>query len=63
MFRLSEYLGYLQHVLLYTHSHAYQSLSCATTINTKFSELFSLKRVYVKYKFAILSHIGCSFRT
>ena len=36
--------------------HTYQSLSCTTTINTKFSELFSPKRIYVKYKNAILSH-------
>ena len=45
--------------------HAYQSLSCVTAINTIFSELFSPKRVYVKYKNAILSHkhVGCSFRT
>ena len=48
---LEIYLGY-----------AYQSLSCATAINTKFSELFSPKGVYVKYKNAILSHIDCSFR-
>ena len=43
--------------------HAYQSLACTTEINTKFSELFSPKRVYVTYKNAILSNIGCSFRT
>ena len=43
--------------------HTYQSLSCETAINTEFSVLFSLKRIYVKYKNAILSHIGCSFRT
>ena len=34
--------------------HAYQSLACETAINTDFSELFSLKRIYVKYKNAIL---------
>ena len=28
-----------------------------------FNELFSLKRIYVIYKDAILSHIDCSFRT
>ena len=44
-------------------SHTYQSLACETTINNEFSKLFSLKRIYVKYKNAILSHIGCSFRT
>ena len=43
--------------------HAYQSLACETAINTDFSELFSLKRFYVKYKNAILSLIGCFFRT
>ena len=43
--------------------HQHQSLSFATAINTKFSELFSPKRIYVKYKNAILSRIGCSFRT
>ena len=35
-------------------SHAYQSLACETAINTDFSELFSVKRIYVKYKNAIL---------
>ena len=29
--------------------------------NSKFSELFSRKRIYVKYKNAILSHIGALF--
>ena len=29
---------------------AYQSLACETAINTIFSELFSMKRIYVKYK-------------
>ena len=43
--------------------HAYQSLACETAINTDFSELFSLKRIYVKYKNAILSIINCFFRT
>ena len=46
---------------LYTKvGHTYQSLSCETAINTEFSELFSLKCIYVKYKNAILSH-GSSF--
>ena len=42
--------------------HAYQSFSFATAINTKCSELFSLKRVYVNcmYKNAVLSHKGGS---
>ena len=44
-------------------AHAYQSLACETTINTEFGELFSLKRIYVIYKNAILSHIDCFFRT
>ena len=44
--------------LLYvTVYNTYQSLSCATAINTKFSELFSPKHIYVKYKNAILSYI------
>ena len=43
--------------------HAYQSLACETAINTDFSELFSLKRIYIKYKNAILSLIGGFFRT
>ena len=42
--------------------HAYQSLACETTINTDFSELFSLKCIYVKYKNAILSLIDSFFR-
>ena len=42
--------------------HAYQSLACETAINTDFSELFSLKRIYVKYKNAILSLTDCFFR-
>ena len=41
--------------------HAYQSLACETAINTDFSELFSLKRIYVKYKNAILSLIDSFF--
>ena len=45
------------------HQLAYQSLACETAINTDFSELFSLKRIYVKYKNAILSLIDCFFRT
>ena len=43
-------------------THAYQSLACETAINTDFSELFSLKRIYVKYKNAILSLIDSFFR-
>ena len=39
--------------------HPYQSLACETAIHTDFSELFSLKRIYVKYKNAI----DCFFRT
>ena len=46
-----------------TVNHAYQSLACETAINTEFSELFSLKRIYAKYKNAILSLIDCFFRT
>ena len=42
--------------------HAYQSLACETANNTDFSELFSLKRIYVKYEKAILLLIECSFR-
>ena len=45
------------------HKHACQSLACETAINTDFSELFSLKRIYVKYKNAILSLIDGFFRT
>ena len=41
--------------------HAYQSLACETAIKTDFSELFSLKRIYVKYKNAILSLIDSFF--
>ena len=40
----------------------YQSLACETAINTDFSELFSLKCIYVKYKNAILSLIDSFFR-
>ena len=43
--------------------HAYQSLTCETAINTDFGELLSVKRIYVKYKNAILSLIDCFFRT
>ena len=43
--------------------HAYQPLACETAINADFSELFSLKCIYVKYKNAILSLIYCFFRT
>ena len=39
--------------------HAYQSLARETAINTDFSELVSLKRIYVKCKNAILSLIDC----
>ena len=46
-----------------SHEHAYQSLECETTINTEFSELFSLKNIYVNYKNTILSHIDCFFPT
>ena len=42
--------------------YAHQSLACKTTINTDFSVLFSLKRIYVKYKNAILSLIDSFFR-
>ena len=45
------------------HLHAYQSLACETAISTDFSELFSLKPIYVKYKNAILSIIDGFFRT
>ena len=44
-------------------STTHQSLACETVINTYFSELFSLKRIYVKYKNAILSLIVCFFHT
>ena len=60
---LSGSLHSLSFCILFTYIHTYQSLSCETAINTEFSVLFSLKRFYVKYKNAILSHIGCSFRT
>ena len=43
--------------------HAYQSLACETATNTDFSELFSLKHIYVKYKNAILSLIDCFVHT
>ena len=43
--------------------HACQSLACETAIYSDFSELFSLKRIYVKYKNAILSLKDCFFRT
>ena len=42
--------------------HAYQSLAWETAINTDFSELFSLKHIYVQHKNAILSLIGSFFR-
>ena len=45
------------------HCHANQSFACETAINTDFSELFSLKRIYEKYTSAILSHIYYFFRT
>ena len=44
-------------------THAYQSLACETAINTDLSELFSLKRIYVKYKNAFLLLIDCFFHT
>ena len=37
-------------------------IACETAISTDFSELFSLKRIYVKYKNAILSLIDSFFR-
>ena len=40
-----------------------QTLGCDTTISTEFVELFSLKRIYVKYKNAILLHIDFFSRT
>ena len=45
------------------NKHAYQSLACETAIYTDFSELFSLKRIYVKYKNAILWLIDCFVHT
>ena len=47
----------------YHPTHAYQSLACETAINTEFSKIFSLKRIYVKYKNAIVSHLDCFFHT
>ena len=44
-------------------THAYQSLACKTAMNIDFSELFSLKHSYVKYKNTILSLIDCFFHT
>ena len=38
--------------------HAYQSLAYETAINTDFNELFSLKRILVKYENANLSRIA-----
>ena len=46
----------------YNTYHAYQSLAFETAINTDFIELFSLKRIYVKYKNAILLLIDSFFR-
>ena len=43
--------------------HAYQSLEYETAMNIDFSEFFSLKHIYVKYKNAILSLIDCFFHT
>ena len=43
--------------------HANQSLACETAINADFSELLSLKRIYVKYEIANLSLMYCFFRT
>ena len=48
--------------MFYISEHAYQSLACETAINTDFNELFSLKRINVKYKNAILSLIDSFFR-
>ena len=48
---------------LWKMQYAYQSLACETDINTDLSDFFSLKRIYVKYKNAILSLIACFFRT
>ena len=45
------------------YCHAYQFLPCATIINTKFRELFSLKRLYIiNVNSIILSHKGYPFR-
>ena len=52
---------YMYYKLFLCQTHAYQSLACENVINTNFSELFSLKRIYVKYKNAILSLIVCFF--
>ena len=51
-----------QNVRVVNLSHAYQSLACESATNTDFSELFSLKHIYVKYKNAILSLIDSFFR-
>ena len=50
-------------LMSFISKQAYQSLACETAINTDFSELFSPKRIYVKYENAILSLIDCFFRT
>ena len=52
---MADVLPFRLHVLgaLFYGRHAYQSLACETAINADFSELFSLKRIYVKYKNAI----------
>ena len=52
-----------QGIIWRNSNHAYQSLACESAINTEFSELFSLKRIFVKYKTAILSLIDCFFRS
>ena len=50
-----------------THSHAkprsVQNIHKKCIPSLEFSELFSLKSIYVKYKNAILSHIDCFFCT
>ena len=59
------FFSFLKHWLYFWEyiQHAYQSLACETTFSTDFSQLFSLKRIYVKYKNAILWLIDCFFRT
>ena len=43
--------------MLVKYNHTYQSLASETTINIEFSELFSLKRIYVKYKNAKIAFL------
>ena len=52
-----------EHLVTPSLSHTYQSHSCAAAIYTKFRDLFSPRRMYVKYKNAILSYAGCFLRT